>query len=127
MTVKSSDNHKIIRRGNDLGAKSTTESRNVRGSDRRTFLRAMATQGVSIPAAYFMLGAGSRGVPEARAGVAKEGSRHKGAMRLPVGDAKAHTDDGLIVRDFSDPYIELIRLLREASWSSPTELVHRYS
>ena len=36
-------------------------------------------------------------------------------MRLPVGDAKAHTADGLIVRDFNDPYIELIRLLREAS------------
>ncbi len=84
--------------------------------DRRAFLRAMAVQGVSLPAAYFMLGRGlgDRPVPEAQA-AGKTGAYRKGAMRHPTGAGDGGSNPGLLVRDFADPYIELLRLLREAS------------
>ncbi len=79
---------------------------------RRAFLRMMSACGVSIPAGYFMVGNsfGGRPVPAARAATVQSGAQHKGSMRLKVGSKHAR-----IVRDFSEPYMELIRLLREAA------------
>ena len=84
---------------------------------RREFLRKMAARGVSIPAGYFMIGSGlgGRPIPGARAapvqtGAVQPGAQHKGTMRY-----KVDSDPSQIVRDFSDPYMELIRLLRETS------------
>ena len=79
---------------------------------RREFLRMMSACGVSIPASYFMIGDSfaHRAKPAARAKPVRPGARHKGSMRL-----KADSKTPRILRDFSDPYMELIRLLREAS------------
>ncbi len=76
----------------------------------------MAVQGVSLPAAYFMVGRGlgDRPVPEAQA-TGKTGAYRKSAMRHPAGAGEGGSNPGLLVRDFADPYIELLRLLREAS------------
>lgn len=84
--------------------------------DRRAFLRTMALQGVSVPAAYIMLGSdfSDQSVPEAQAAV-KAGHSPKCAMRQVAGAAVDGPYNGLFTRDFTDPYIELIRLLREAS------------
>ncbi len=85
--------------------------RNV-SPDRRTFLRLMAVQGASIPAAHLLLNAGGAGLAgEARAATPQTGSQGKSAIRPSVKSA----DVMPIVRDFADPYIELIRLLREAT------------
>lgn len=68
------------------------------GSNRRSFLRALAAQGVALPAATFLASGEAKahiaGEPYSQG--AKAGMRH-------------------IVREFSEPYIELIRLLRQAS------------
>jgi hypothetical protein len=72
-------------------------------SQRRTFLQTLAAQGVAIPAAYFA-------VPrDARAHQA--GEFYNSA---PANGGRGHS-----VREFAEPYIELIRLLRQA-----TEIEH---
>lgn len=80
--------------------------------DRREFLRMMAASGASIPATYFMIGdgLGGRAIPGAQAALQEPGTLHKGTMRL-----KADSESPQIARDFSDPYMELIRLLRETA------------
>ncbi len=79
---------------------------------RREFLRMMAARGASIPATYFMIGdgLGGRPIPGARAALVQPDTQHKGTMHL-----KADSNSHQIARDFSDPYMELIRLLRETS------------
>ncbi|GAB3765447.1 hypothetical protein GCM10028796_22740 [Ramlibacter monticola] len=72
-------------------------------SPRRSFLQRLAAQGVAIPAAYF---AAQR---DARAH--QPGDVYNS---VPVHAGRRH-----IVRDFAEPYIELIRLLRQA-----TEIEH---
>lgn len=111
------DGRKVSDPRNGAGVRCLDDGHRAGGSDRRGFLRALAAQGVSVPAAYFLIGgnpAGS-GIPEARAEIATEGGRHKGALRLPAGAGETGPGHNPIVRDFTDPYIELIRLLREAS------------
>jgi hypothetical protein len=71
---------------------------------RRAFLQALAAQGVSIPASYVLFG------DNARAATLNPNGRQANAnssLRPAIA--------GQIIRDFSDPYIEFIRLLREAS------------
>lgn len=87
------------------------DEHHVHSSGRRSFLRKLAAQGVSIPAAYFMLG----NVPDVRAAASKSGGHRKHGAGLDAGTAAPKSAQTRIVRDFSDPYIELIRLLREAS------------
>ena len=76
-------------------------------ASRRAFLQTMAAKGVLIPATYALLSA------EADAGEAH------GEATFPTNTAKAaakrSTGVAPVVRDFSDPYLELIRLLHEAS------------
>src|ERR1700722_4637858 len=76
-------------------------------ASRRAFLQTMATRGVLVPAAC-ALWSTEIDAGEAHAGVTAttntakvRGKRSTGAVRF--------------VRDFSDPYLELIRLLHEAS------------
>ena len=78
---------------------------------RRGFLQAAAVQGASLPVACVLLGRDARAAAVADAGPAAAAARRKGALRLPPGEAPAAT----IVRDFADPYLELLRLLREAA------------
>ena len=77
---------------------------------RRGFLQAAAVQGASLPVACVLLGRDARAAAAEEAGPAAR-PRRKGALRLPPGEAPAAT----IVRDFADPYLELLRLLREAA------------
>jgi len=73
---------------------------------RRAFLQTMAAQGLSIPAASFLL---ANGIGQAGAA---ELDKRDGAGAIAPRPASA---TGQIIRDFADPYIELIRLLHEAS------------
>ena len=71
-------------------------------SPRRTFLQRLAAQGVAIPAAYFAVQRDAR-------------AHQPGDLYNPApGSGRSH-----IVREFAEPYIELIRLLRQA-----TEIEH---
>ena len=72
-------------------------------SQRRTFLQMLAAQGVAIPAAYFALPRDAR-------------AHQPGEI---YDNAPANTGRSHIVREFAEPYIELIRLLRQA-----TEIEH---
>jgi len=81
---------KILENGNDV-------------SQRRTFLQRLAAQGVAIPAAYFA--------------VQREARAHQAGDVYDTAPATAGHSH--IVREFAEPYIELIRLLRQA-----TEIEH---
>ena len=72
-------------------------------SPRRTFLQMLAAQGVAIPAAYFAMPRDAR--------AHQPGEPYDAA---PAAAGQLH-----IVREFAEPYIELIRLLRQA-----TEIEH---
>lgn len=72
-------------------------------SPRRTFLQMLAAQGVAVPAAYFAVHGGAR--------AHQRGERYDTA---PANAGHRH-----IVREFAEPFIELIRLLRQA-----TEIEH---
>lgn len=100
------------RRGN-AGTVRTLDERSV--PDRRRFLRLMAMQGVSVPAAYFMLANDGSPVPAAKAQDFKQVNYQKGALRPADNIGESSIGGTRLIRDFSDPYIELIRLLHEAS------------
>jgi len=72
-------------------------------SQRRKFLQKLAAQGVAIPAAYFAVQRDAR-------------AHQPGEMydTAPANAGRSH-----IVREFAEPYLELIRLLRQA-----TEIEH---
>ncbi len=82
--------------------------------NRRAFMRLMAAQGASVPAAYFMLGSNTGTAAATPTPVAESttGLRRKGSIRP---QANVAVTDSPIIRDFAHPRIELIRLLREAS------------
>jgi hypothetical protein len=71
-------------------------------SERRAFLQLLAAQGVAIPAAYFSV---SRD-----AGAHQPGEPYRSAASERNSTGARH-----IIREFAEPYIELIRLLRQAS------------
>src|SRR5471032_913023 len=77
--------------------------------DRRDFLRTVALQGVSISALCLVASDGGAAALE-RAATPAQG---------PAALNPAQSRDGKIVRDFASPYLELVRLLREA-----TEIEH---
>ena len=98
-----------VRRGG-CGMRLMEDAATVAEPERRAFLRLLAQSGVSIPAAYFM----ADGVFAAQAQPVPDDPSAPAAKRLR-GDAGPEPGRGHIVRDFADPYIELIRLLREAA------------
>lgn len=74
---------------------------NLKKSQRRAFLRAVAAHAVSIPALYYTF------AQEAVAANANE--------TPPAGNVSEPTSNVRIVRDFSNAYMELVRLLHEAA------------
>jgi hypothetical protein len=70
--------------------------------ERRAFLQMLAAQGLSIPAAYFAL--------DTEAHAHQRGDPYVSG-RLSQGELPRRH----IIREFAEPYIELIRLLRQAS------------
>ncbi|WP_207482978.1 ferritin-like domain-containing protein [Arenibaculum pallidiluteum] len=74
---------------------------------RRALLRGIVRQGVSVPVACILIGSGTRGPAAALA-----------ADGQPPGPPPGHARSAMprmLVRDFADPYLELVRLLREAA------------
>jgi hypothetical protein len=76
--------------------------------DRRSFLRSAGRQGVSIPAALVLLGTGGPAI-----GTVLAGAGDLTTVRLSPGLGRGAP--ATLVRDFADPYLELVRLLREAA------------
>ena len=81
---------------------------------RRLFLRSLWLKGIALPSAYFLSpvlrSAGADGLGDPASDKKLQGHR---CGRTEQGAATAKY--GVIARDFYDPYLELIRLLREAS------------
>ncbi len=82
--------------------------------DRRAFLKTAVAQGIAAPVALAVLDrpalANQSTVQQAIVAPAR-----KGAMRLSKSETDDLHDSGAIVRDFVNPYLELLRLLREAA------------
>ncbi len=84
----------------------------VTDKDRRAFLRLAMAQGIAAPAA---LAAFECPVMAATLPPAPQMRQRKGAMRHAVAAQTELHASGAIVRDFADPHLELLRLLREAA------------
>lgn len=81
---------------------------------RRLFLRSLWLKSIALPSAYFLAPALKSAAADTLGAPAdnKTPPGH-GCGRTEQGDAKPRY--GVIARDFYDPYLELIRLLKEAS------------
>ncbi len=79
---------------------------------RRQFLRSLWFKGIALPSAYILS-------PALRSATAQEldpqtaEAQPHGCGRTDAGEGKKRY--GVVARDFADPYLELIRLLKEAS------------
>ena len=89
-------------------------TQSIGDKDRRAFLRLAMAQGIAAPAALAALQcpAIAEELPQRRAPTAP---RHKGALRHAAKNRTELHAAGAIVRDFADPHLELLRLLREAA------------
>jgi hypothetical protein len=83
--------------------------------DRRAFLRLAVAQGVAAPVALAVLDGEAIAAEPDPAGPTPAAKNRKGAMRLSAATPGEQHAAGAIVRDFADPYLELLRLLREAA------------
>jgi hypothetical protein len=89
------------------------DSSGARASSRRAFLQRMAAQGVLIPAAAYALWPGDTAAGGAH--TAAEVTRDTSKVSWTQTTGAPGTGAVRIVRDFADPYLELVRLLYEAS------------
>ena len=87
------------------GTSRTVES--ISDGGRRSFLQGALTQGIAAPIALTALGSAKAAAPPQ--------SGRAGAVGRAELNASAANRTGIIIRDFSDPYLELLRLLREAA------------
>ena len=79
---------------------------------RRLFLRSLWLKSIALPSAYFLSPA-LKSADRPGDTVDDKKQQGHGCGRTEKGEAKARY--GVIARDFYDPYLELIRLLKEAS------------
>ena len=82
--------------------------------NRRAFLSAATVQGMTLSTAY-LLAEAPGGIPAAQAGTVPAAARKKGALRLDEASPNGASAAKHLVRDFHDPYLELLRLLHEAA------------
>lgn len=80
---------------------------------RRLFLRSLWLKGIAIPSAYLLGPTLGRAGGHDTAGGEEHSLRSHGCGRTETGEPKERFK--VIARDFYDPYLELIRLLKEAS------------
>jgi rubrerythrin len=81
---------------------------------RRLFLRSLWLKGIALPAAYFLSPALKSAAADAADDPAADNKTQRhGCGRTEQGEVKPNY--GVVARDFYDPYLELIRLLKEAS------------
>jgi hypothetical protein len=90
-------------------------TQSVVDKDRRAFLRLAMAQGVAAPAALAALQRPAFGEQQAEAPLDQPALPRKGAMRHADASRMELHAAGSIVRDFADPQLELLRLLREAA------------
>lgn len=83
--------------------------------DRRAFMRMAAAQGVAAPVALAALDGSAQAAEAPDPSATLVAQPRKGTMRLASAHAGGRHAEGALVRDFSDPYLELLRLLREAA------------
>ena len=86
----------------------------VVGSDRRAFLKLAMAQGVAAPVALAAMEQ-SAFADQPASETKLEPVPRKGTMRKTNSSAGSFHASGAVVRDFADPYLELLRLLREAA------------
>jgi hypothetical protein len=79
---------------------------------RRLFLRSLWFKSIALPSAYFLSPA-LQSADELGDPAQNKNPQGHGCGRTDKGEAKARY--GVIARDFYDPYLELVRLLKEAS------------
>ena len=77
--------------------------------DRRAFLSAATVRGMTLSTAYLLAGT-SGGSHAAQAASLPSGLRKKGALRLDQTASSVSRTGRKLVRDFHDPYLELLRL-----------------
>ena len=82
--------------------------------NRRAFLSAATMRGMTLSTAYLLAGTAG-GIPVAQAGTVPAAARKKGALRLDEASPNGASAAKHLVRDFHDPYLELLRLLHEAA------------
>ena len=92
-------------RGNaSRGTSRTVES--ISDDGRRSFLQVALAHGIAAPIALTALGSAKAAAPQ---------SGRAADVGVSALNTSAANRTGLIIRDFSDPYLELLRLLREAA------------
>src|SRR3954470_20462251 len=89
------------------GQPAQPEAQPLPDTSRRAFLRSAARNGISVPVGFMLLG----GVAQVAHGGEPERSAALPAPPHRVNPAPTAT----LIRDFADPYLELVRLLREAA------------
>lgn len=87
------------------GTSRTVES--ISDEGRRSFLQGALTHGIAAPIALTAFGSAKAAAPPQ--------SRRAEDVGVPGPNASAANRTGIIIRDFSDPYLELLRLLRDAA------------
>ncbi len=80
---------------------------------RRLFLRSLWLKGIALPSAYLLSPTLSQVAEAGADGSEEHSTQRRGCGRTSTGDVQPSY--GVIARDFYDPYLELIRLLKEAS------------
>jgi len=88
------------------GTSRTVES--ISDEGRRSFLQRALTHGVAAPIALTAFSSARAATPPAQSGRA-------GEVGVAGQNASTANRTGIIIRDFSDPYLELLRLLRDAA------------
>src|SRR5262245_4817358 len=97
MNLPDNPNSRAVRRGSRVRIINETTAEN----DRRSFLRTFAAYGAALPAAHLLPG------PSAV-------SAQEGALN-PAAAAQGGDRSTRLVRDFVNPRLEVVRLLREAA------------
>jgi hypothetical protein len=83
-------------------------------TSRRSFLQIALAHGVAAPVALASFGSAKAAAP-AQAGANNPESGRAGGGAAAAANAPSKNRVGIIIRDFADPYLELLRLLREAA------------
>jgi hypothetical protein len=100
------DDHGQSRGKASRGTSRIVES--ISDEGRRSFLQRALTHGIAAPIALTALGS-------AKAAEAPPQSARAADVGVAGPNASAANRTGIIIRDFSDPYLELLRLLRDAA------------
>jgi hypothetical protein len=106
------DDHVQSRGNASRGTSRTVES--ILDKGRRSFLQVALAHGMAAPIALTTLGSAEATTAARRIPASPQSGRDGGVG--PAGpNASAANRSGIIIRDFADPYLELLRLLRDAA------------